>query len=287
MLVDVHIVDAFTLDGIGGNPAGIVLEADHLTREQRQIIAAKTGLSETAFVSSSDVADIRLEFFTPSRQIAHCGHATIATFALLQQRGYLEGKTSSSKETVDGIRHIILDGTKVLMEQRAPVFTRMPEPEIAEVAAAAGLDLENVKAMTIGNTGNGFLLLELHDVSALQDMIPFEEHVRTISERHGIIGFYPFVTMPSGDVAAMARMFAPAYGIVEESATGMAAGPLACYLHCKGAKKGGQYLIEQGRYMHQSTPSLLEAHLQTKDGLITSLTVGGNATMRKTLTFSI
>ncbi|WP_245823732.1 PhzF family phenazine biosynthesis protein [Photobacterium proteolyticum] len=46
---------------------------------------ASFGLSETAFVSQSDVADFKLAFFTPNRRIAHCGHATIATFSCLTQ----------------------------------------------------------------------------------------------------------------------------------------------------------------------------------------------------------
>ena len=87
MQIHVKIVAAFVEDNKGGNPAGVVLDADHLTRDQKINIAARVGLSETAFVSRSDQSDFKLDFFTPSWQIAHCGHATIATFAYLQQAG--------------------------------------------------------------------------------------------------------------------------------------------------------------------------------------------------------
>lgn len=97
--MELHVVYAFECDGQGGNPAGVVLDADALTPEQKQAIAARTRLSETAFVSASHLADFKLEFFTPTRQIAHCGHATIATFSYLRQVGRLtEGETS--KETI-------------------------------------------------------------------------------------------------------------------------------------------------------------------------------------------
>ena len=52
-----------------------------LSNEQKILIAQKVGLSETAFFSKSTVTDFKLDFFTPTRQIAHCGHATIAAFS--------------------------------------------------------------------------------------------------------------------------------------------------------------------------------------------------------------
>nr|WP_054536353.1 PhzF family phenazine biosynthesis protein [Herpetosiphon geysericola] len=74
------IVNALIDGARGGNPAGVVFQADGLTIEQKLAVVQQVGLSETAFVSASNVATIKLEFFTPTRQIAHCGHATIATF---------------------------------------------------------------------------------------------------------------------------------------------------------------------------------------------------------------
>jgi PhzF family phenazine biosynthesis protein len=85
MDIQVQIVNAFTDNDLGGNPAGVVLDADELNAQQKISIAAKVGLSETAFVSSSNSAAYKLDFFTPTRQIAHCGHATIATFSYLRQ----------------------------------------------------------------------------------------------------------------------------------------------------------------------------------------------------------
>jgi len=78
--VTVNIINAFGDNADGGNPAGVVLDADTLTDSQKLTIAKKVDLSETAFVSKSLQADYKLDFFTPTRQIAHCGHATIAVF---------------------------------------------------------------------------------------------------------------------------------------------------------------------------------------------------------------
>jgi len=75
MDIKIQIVNAFTDNGVGGNPAGVVLDADQLNSQQKLSIASKIGLSETSFVSSSNSAAYKLEFFTPTRQIAHCGHS--------------------------------------------------------------------------------------------------------------------------------------------------------------------------------------------------------------------
>lgn len=118
---DVHIVNAFTDDDAGGNPAGVVLEAGWMTHAQKLDAARQVGLSETAFVSASNVATIKLEFFTPTKQIAHCGHATIATFSLLRELGGVAAG-QHTKETIDGTRRIQVSANIVLMEQRAPSY---------------------------------------------------------------------------------------------------------------------------------------------------------------------
>ena len=52
MKIKAHIINAFVDGKTGGNPAGVVLDADDLPREQKLEIASKIGLSVTAFVSS-------------------------------------------------------------------------------------------------------------------------------------------------------------------------------------------------------------------------------------------
>ena len=61
--IEVNLVNSFTYNGKGGNPAGVVLNADRFSSEQKQRIAKEAGFPETAFVSSSEVADYKLEFF--------------------------------------------------------------------------------------------------------------------------------------------------------------------------------------------------------------------------------
>lgn len=290
MHVSVHVVHAFTDGDHGGNPAGIVLNADALTTAQKQTIAREVGLSETAFVSTSKQAPFKLEFFTPTMQIAHCGHATIATFDLLRQSGLVtEGWTA--KETIEGNRAIRIADAMAFMEQTAPLYDTPTSQVNDAVMAALGITATEMlpdKAPIIVSTGNRFLIVPLRHQNFLAALAPNHSAVAKLSQEHKLIGFYVFTPIeePStGD--AFARMFAPAYGIEEEAATGMAAGPLACYLHDKLERHQDAFLIRQGVHMPAPSPSRIVVELQRVDGKITGLLAGGQARQRRTLTLSL
>lgn len=279
----VSVVNAFTDNGTGGNPAGVMLDADGLDKETKQQIAAQAGMSETAFVSASETADFKLEFFTPTRQIAHCGHATVATFSYLMQQGRIVG-AHSSKETIDGNRSIFLDGDLAFMEQLAPKYqvldvssTVSPEAVMRSLGLKTS-DLLPRHKPTVVNTGNSFLICPLTSEAALAKIAPDQAAIEEISDLFDLIGYYPFTleTQISGRDAA-ARMFAPRYGIPEESATGMAAGPLACYLYDQLNMKQSQFTIEQGRLMQPPSPSEIIVKLALDRGVITRLMAGGRA----------
>lgn len=121
MKVTIKILNAFIDNDSGGNPVGVVLDADALNNQQKLTIAKKVGLSETAFVSKSTQADFKLDFYTPNRQIAHCGHATIAVFSYLSQLGKAK-QGWYTKETIEGNRKIQIDGDMAYMQQLAPRY---------------------------------------------------------------------------------------------------------------------------------------------------------------------
>ena len=164
MKIEAHIINAFVDENIGGNPAGVVLNADDLSNSQKLEIAAIIGLSETAFVSSSKVADFKLDFFTPTKQIAHCGHATIATFVYLRELGLIT-KSRTSKETIDGNREIYFDGDMAFMEQLAPSYKEIDHciDDICSSLKISIKDLLNNHNPFIVDTGNSFLIVPLKD----------------------------------------------------------------------------------------------------------------------------
>ncbi|XSG75693.1 PhzF family phenazine biosynthesis protein [Herpetosiphon llansteffanensis] len=288
MQLEVQIVNAFIDGASGGNPAGVVLHADGLTTEQKLAVAQQVGVSETAFVSASDVATIKLEFFTPTRQIAHCGHATIATFSLLRQLNHVPAG-QLSKETIDGLRKIIVADDQAFMQQLAPRYQQF---ELSDPIAQQALQSLNLRSdallsgslPTLVNTGNSFLIIGLASEQTLAELQPNFAQIQQISEQLDLIGYYVFTpaTKQPGRSAGT-RMFAPRYGIREEAGTGMAAGPLACYLYDKLGLQQTSFLIEQGWLMQPASPSVIEVQLKLADGAIQSLLAGGRAKVMQTL----
>lgn len=279
MNIDVKVINAFAVDGKGGNPAGVILNADYISGEQKQIVASKLAFPETAFVSKSNVADFKLDFFTPTKQIPHCGHATIGTFTYLKKNGFISGQ-HSSKETIDGIREIVFENGHAFMEQKAPHYQTLNDDEMQAVLASLKLpaaDFLPGLIPTIVNTGNRFLIVPVKSEEVLRDLEPIPDQVARISEIFGLIGYYLYTPVAGEEIQVTTRMFAPFYGIAEEAATGMAAGPLACYLHDIVGHKQARFLIEQGRFMAWPSRSILEVRLVAKSQKIQKLYVGGDA----------
>jgi PhzF family phenazine biosynthesis protein len=287
--VEVQIINAFVDNGQGGNPAGVVINADNLTNKQKLIIAAKVGLSETAFVSNSQSADFKLDFFTPTRQIAHCGHATIATFSYLSQLGKIANPISS-KETIDGNREISIKGELAFMEQKPPIYidVQSRKDEILKSLGLEESDLLINAPISVVNTGNSFAIIAVKNSDILKNIKPDFDLITQISEEFNLIGYYIFCTQTADNQRdANARMFAPRYGIKEESGTGMAAGPLACYLHDFLKLKKNVILIEQGLFMETPSPSLIIVELSFENEKIVKLMAGGKGIVNESIMIDI
>ncbi|MFK7936225.1 MAG: PhzF family phenazine biosynthesis protein [Saprospiraceae bacterium] len=287
--IEVQILNAFVDNNQGGNPAGVVLNADALTNEQKLKIAAAVGLSETAFVSKSKIADFKLDFFTPNRQIAHCGHATIATFSYLAQLDKIPA-AETSKETIDGIRRITVNNGLAFMEQTAPKYTEVTDLQ-TKILSSLGLserDLLPDAPILKVNTGNSFLLIPVTDTNILAQINPKQEQITQISDQLDLIGYYVF-TPNTDDITrdATTRMFAPRYDIPEEAGTGMAAGPLACYLYDILKLRKKQFLLQQGKFMSPPSISLIQVNLEIEADKITGLMAGGKGIASSKMTVQI
>jgi len=287
--ISAQIVNGFVAGNTGGNPAGVVLDADDLSEDQMLNIATQIGYSETAFVSKSKTEGFKLDFFTPNRRIAHCGHATIATFSYLASLGLVsEGVTS--KETVDGPRKIVIKNGAAYMEQLAPKYREpsdwlkdgVTQDDVLQSLGLNSADLDPRVSTLHVNTGNNFVVIGVKNSDILRDLKPNLEQVTDISDKLDLIGYYVFTTDGKATKKdATTRMFAPRYDIIEESATGMAAGPLACVLFDYLNIKKDILVIEQGHYMEPASPSLITVELDLKDNKITGLMAGGHGEIMK------
>jgi PhzF family phenazine biosynthesis protein len=267
MQISYHYLKAFTRQNKGGNPAAIVT-TDGLSDAQKQEIAGKIGFSETAFISRKNGRWF-IEFYTPEKSIAYCGHATIAAFNLLRNEGLMEVGRHSILTKHDPI-DIVISDSMVQMEQAYPIFFEVNKHEIASFT---GLPPQEIRRAVIARNGVGYLLIELDDAEKLYSLEIDESAVYSFSEENDLIGIYPFAKK---DAKIYSRMFAPFYGIKEENATGMAAGLSGGWLHLLSGNTESAFTIEQGYSAAMKERGILEVEITSNDNAKRVL-VGGQA----------
>src|SRR5450432_4751094 len=122
MLLRFQTVDVFTADQFSGNPLAVVLNAEGLSTEQMQAVAAEFNLAETTFVlppqDSAHTAGVRI--FTPRAEMPFAGHPNIGTAFVLARLGVSYGRVIPSDRVIfeekAGLVPISLlkDGTTIL-----------------------------------------------------------------------------------------------------------------------------------------------------------------------------
>lgn len=275
-------VQAFTKNDNGGNAAGVVLQAHALSHVQMQAIAEGAGFSETAFVCHSETASHRIRFFTPTREVNICGHATIAAYHLLFEQGEIEaGKFTM--ETLAGTQHILVENSGlVAMTQNPPLFGEILAPK--KLASVLGITENQIlpdqeMPIQIASTGLHKIFVPIASLQALQSVQPDLSGIDALSRAHGAIGTYVFSLETKAGGVAHCRNFAPVVGIQEDSATGTSAAALACLLHRynrvsdEQAKSG--LVFEQGYAIGE--PSEIVVRLAFKAGVISEVWVAGRA----------
>ncbi|GGL60921.1 PhzF family phenazine biosynthesis protein [Sporolactobacillus putidus] len=279
--MDVHVytLNAFSKNVNGGNPAGVVLDADVLNLEDKQKIARQIGFSETAFVQQSDIANFKLSYFTPNHEVDLCGHATIATFSLMLLKKRVRVGTYSL-ETRAGLLEVTVDGDhRVYLSQSLPTFYEQPDrEEIADSLNVSVLELDNSLPIEIVSTGLKDILVPIKSVDILNKIKPDFSQITEVSRKYHVVGYHLFTPDPKTGVTACCRNFAPLYDIPEESATGTSTGALTCYLYKYGRiseEPVRPLIFEQGYSMNR--PSLILSKLTHKQGRVTRIEVGGTA----------
>ncbi|MED9903182.1 MAG: PhzF family phenazine biosynthesis protein [Lachnospiraceae bacterium] len=270
-MIDVYVASAFCKNNSGGNKAGVVLTGENLTPVQKLNIAKKLGYSETAFMSSSGLADFKLDYFTKTEEVPLCGHATIAAFSILQKLNMLS-KANYTIETKAGILHIQIntDGL-IFMEQKCPAYFDVLEPALFS-ACIGQCHIDKKLPIQIVSTGMRDIMLPVKTIRDLKELQPDFKAIKELSKEKDVIGIHAFTIIEEDGITAICRNFAPLYGINEESATGTSNCALACYLF-RHYKKKAQYVFTQGHKLGEV--SKLAVKIVYHGEVIDSVFVGG------------
>ena len=206
-------VDAFADRPFGGNPAAVVpLERDWLPDETMQAIAGENNLSETAFtIPASGDADYELRWFTPTTEVALCGHATLASGHVLIERGEVRFRTRKA-----GVLKVARAGDALTLD--LPVTLVAPGRNQALLGVLGTPEGE----FFLSHQGaEATAIVLLRDEAAVRACAPDMRALRDID-------LMVIVTAPGeAGYDVVSRVFVPAWGVDEDPVTGSAHAALA------------------------------------------------------------
>ena len=248
-----YIVDAFTTQPFGGNPAGVVLLPEGSPFPPpvlMQQIAAELRYSETAFVRREGPADFAVRYFTPCSEVDLCGHATIAVFGVLRREDVVADGAVCRCCTLAGDLAVVA-GERVLMQMAAPVTGAgvVDAARLHRLMAGDRQQLWPSLPIEVVSTGLYDVMLPVRDVEQLNALHPDMNGLAEYSRELNVVGVHAFA-LCADRYTAHVRNFAPLYGVPEESATGTANAALTYYLFRHGlVQQGTECLFLQGEAM--------------------------------------
>jgi len=273
-------VDVFTDRKFGGNPLAVVTEAEGLTTEQMQAIAAEFNLAETTFVlppkDPAHTAQVRI--FTPRAELPFAGHPNVGTAFVLARMG--RGDDRLVFEEIAGLVPLDVtreDGVVVATRLAAPQPLTLIETVAREiVASAVGLAPGDIVGEpVIAATGTKFLFAEVASRAVLGRAVYNLEVFREHLPMERTVGVHLHVAAAEHGVDVQTRMFAPLFGVPEDPATGAANVTLIGLLAHYDARADLSLSMTIGQGFDMGRPSLLKARAEKKAGKVVATYIGG------------
>jgi PhzF family phenazine biosynthesis protein len=242
MKIPIYQVDAFTSEVFSGNPAAVCILDSWTDDNLLQSIAAENNLSETAFLVRND-GGFDLRWFTPTTEVALCGHATLASAFVLFSCQNWEEEEIRFRTRKSG--HLIVGKRNGLLEMdfpSRPAHSIIPPPSLKEALGVTPIAV-------LGSVED--LLVVLESERAVGELQP-DFSALELLECRAII-----VTSSGSRSDFVSRCFAPRFGIPEDPVTGSAHCVLVPYwssvLHKKNlhafqiSKRGGElFCVDAG-----------------------------------------
>jgi PhzF family phenazine biosynthesis protein len=243
---------AFTVDGQGGNPAGVVLDARGLDGTDMQAIAADVGYSETAFLvarpDEPNVYDVR--YFSPKREVPFCGHATVASAVALVELSPAAELIFHTPAGFVSITTFQKDGGDLVAELTsvAPRVSN-PEPDLVSAVLRAlrwsREDLDPAYPVMLANAGSEHLVLVTRSRERLADLDYDFDALAKLMRHHELITVQ--LVWPESKKRYHSRNPFAGSGVVEDPATGAAAAAFGGYLRELGMiEETASFKIIQG-----------------------------------------
>jgi PhzF family phenazine biosynthesis protein len=200
-------VDAFANTPFAGNPAAVCVLPASPSESWMQQVAREMNLSETAFLTPNGDG-YNLRWFTPSVEVALCGHATMASAHVLWEDGHLPENVQARFHTRSGVLLADKRGESIELD-----FPATPA-ELAD-APAGLLEALEAEARFVGKNKFDYLV-EVGSEKLLRNIHPDFTMLRKLPVRGVIVT----TRSESPEFDFVSRFFAPGSGIDEDPVTG-------------------------------------------------------------------
>ncbi|MBJ7331157.1 MAG: PhzF family phenazine biosynthesis protein [Solirubrobacteraceae bacterium] len=270
-------LDVFTSQPLTGNALCVIHGADDLSDGVMLAVARETRLSETTFIQQPTVtgADYRNRIFSPPGELPFAGHPSLGT-AVAHARHSGKRTASYVQQTRAGLQPIEVElhgaTARASMIQGPVTYGATPDPE--RVAAAFGLQVSDLVAElppTVASAGAPHLLTVIADASRLPHLEFQPAALGAILDELEVIVIYVVAVSDDGTTVRARSFYMDRGLIVEDPATGSAAGPLVAFL----ARGGVTSSIEISQGVEMGRPSRLAASVVTEQ--VGFVRVGGDA----------
>ncbi len=266
----IYTLDVFTTTPFAGNPLAVVTDGDGLSSARMQSIAREMNLSETVFVQrpTNSRALAKLRIFTTTQELPLAGHPVIGTWFLLADLGVVPAADPPVRvlqQTRAGILPVTITfknarPTLVTMTQKPARFapTRLNR---ASLAAALGLKLHDFHPslpLEFVSSGIFNLMIPLRDRRTLSQIRMDLPALARVLRRATMA--YCFALGPAGQVYARGML---PWGIIEDPATGSAAGSLAAYL-VKHGQLGPEESVRIAQGVEMRRPSEIRVEVSSQ-----------------------
>ena len=259
----VELWDSFSAHAFGGNVAGVVLDAAGLSAEHMQLVAAELGAPTTGFLTGPGIGSrLKARFFTPTEEIAMCGHVVVALASAL--RGSCSARRVELGTAAGPVVVRMLDDGSVAIE--LPSWNRLPasvSPSAAcEVLGMGAEVLDGRQPLGLASAGLRHLFVPLRTVDDLSSLQPDPSAVRSLGSEIGFdtLGAYTVITESESGATVRLRDFTAPIGVDEEPASGTTTGALAGLLasSAAGRRHKGRYVTMAQQGVELGRPSNIQ-----------------------------
>jgi len=218
MDLEIYQVDSFTSEPFKGNPAGVCITENALDENLMFAITAEMAVSETAFLSLSD---LNLRWFTPKVEVSLCGHGTLAVAHILKEKALVSVGEEILFNTLSGSLRVKIEDKHIEMDFPGSTIDFNITAN-SEMLTHLGIKPEQLISFGIFDSK---VFIEMSTESQLLDLTPNFDGLKKLPGRSVLIT----TKSESKGIDFISRYFAPWVGVNEDPVTGSAHCALAVY----------------------------------------------------------